>query len=176
MHGGTVEARSEGVGRGTTFTVRLPLATSVEGSTWRETPMPIASTERVHGSALAGMVVLIIDDERDARDAIATALAQCGAMTTAVGSAEQALRALDAALPDVVIGDIAMPGEDGYSLIRRLRNRPAARGGSVPAVALTAYGRLSDREAIMAAGYDECLTKPIDLGTLVGTLVRLTRR
>jgi CheY-like chemotaxis protein len=69
-----------------------------------------------------------------------------------------------------------MPGEDGYSLIRRLRDRPAARGGSIPAVALTAYGRLSDREAIIAAGYDECLTKPIELGMLVSTLARLTRR
>ncbi len=176
MHGGTVEATSAGIGQGTTMAVSLPLGTASETTARRDGSSPVTPTARVDRDALAGFAVLIVDDERDARESIATALAQCGALTTAVGSVGEALRALDAAVPDVLVGDIAMPGEDGYSLIRRLRSRPAASGGSIPAVALTAYGRLSDREAIIASGYDECLTKPIELDTLVGTLVRLTRR
>ena len=176
MHGGTVEATSAGIGQGSTFTVRFPLGTATEAEAQRAPSPPVMPAARVDGQALAGFAVLIVDDERDARESVATALAQCGALTTAVASVEEALQALDRAVPDVLVGDIAMPGEDGYSLIRRVRNRPAARGGGVPAVALTAYGRLSDREAIVAAGYDECLTKPIELGMLVSTLWRLSRR
>ena len=176
MHGGTVEATSAGIGQGTTFTVRLPLGTVVGSDTRADAHLPVTPTSPVDGHALDGFVVLVVDDEHDARESLATALSQCGAVTTAVGSVDEALRALDAAVPDVLVGDIAMPGEDGYSLIRRLRGRPAASGGSIPAVALTAYGRLSDRESIVAAGYDECLTKPIEIGALVATLVRVTRR
>jgi signal transduction histidine kinase len=176
MHGGTVEAASGGISQGTRFTVCLPLGVVAATDGRRDASPPVTPTARVDRHALAGFAVLIVDDERDARESIATALSECGALTTAVGSVADALHALDAAVPDVLVGDIAMPGEDGYSLVRRLRTRPAARGGSVPAVALTAYGRLSDREAIIAAGYDECLTKPIELAALVGTLVRLTRR
>ena len=139
---------------------------------------PPGGVERLvsDGSALGGLRILVVDDETDARDALTTALVQRGAVASAAESVDTAFRSIDAALPDVIVGDIAMPGEDGYSLIRRLRARPAAEGGLVPAVALTAYGRLSDREAILAAGYDDCLTKPIEIHELIAALRRLARR
>lgn len=86
------------------------------------------------------------------------------------------MEAITAEVPDVLVGDIAMPSEDGYSLIRRIRALPPERGGTMVAVALTAYGRLSDRAAILAAGYDECLTKPIELHELAAVVGRLARR
>jgi signal transduction histidine kinase len=174
MHRGSVEARSDGVGRGATFVVRLPADRPVVGAT----PALAVTTEVAPADpqALAGLRVLLVDDEDDAREAVATALAQRGATVATAASVAAALRAVDAEHPDVLIGDIAMPGEDGYSLIRRLRERDAATGGTIPALALTAYGRLTDRAQMLAAGFDECLTKPIAIDELAGVVRRLAHR
>jgi CheY-like chemotaxis protein/anti-sigma regulatory factor (Ser/Thr protein kinase) len=174
MHRGSVEARSDGIGRGATFVVRLPAdrptVTATPALATPEVPT-VADPE-----ALAGLRVLLVDDEDDARDAVATALTQRGAQVATAASVEAALGAVDGETPDVLIGDIAMPGEDGYSLIRRLRRRDAAEGGTVPALALTAYGRLADRAQMLAAGFDECLTKPIAIDDLAAAVRRLAKR
>lgn len=175
LHHGTVEARSPGRGQGATFFVRLPVATAAVVA-----PPPPLSPRGAGGAsdpdALAGLRILLVDDEEDAREAVATALAQHGAVVRTAGSADAAVQSFDDAVPDVMVGDIAMPGEDGYALMRRLRARGAGDGGRVAAVALTAYGRLKDRAQILAAGYDECLTKPIAVHELVAVLRRLARR
>ncbi len=171
LHGGSVAAKSAGVGQGSSFLVRLPLTAPTHSV--RPASEPIMGDI---ATSLAGLHVLVVDDEPDAREAIATALAQRGATTSAADSVTAALAVLDEVSPNVMVSDIAMPGEDGYSLIRRVRARPATAGGAVPAVALTAYGRLSDRQAILAAGYDECLTKPIEIHTLAAAIRRLVAR
>lgn len=176
LHHGSVEARSLGPGQGATFFVRLPVATAAVVAP----PPPLsprgAAATPPDPDALAGLRILLVDDEADAREAVATALAQHGALMRTAGSADEAVASFDGGVPDIMVGDIAMPGEDGYSLIRRLRARAAADGGHVAAVALTAYGRLTDRAQILAAGYDECLTKPIAVHELVAVLRRLARR
>jgi signal transduction histidine kinase len=175
LHHGTVEARSPGAGKGAAFFVRLPVATAAVVAPPR--PLSPGGTGTVPDpDALAGVRILLVDDEADAREAVATALAQHGALVRTAGSADEAVARFDDGVPDLMVGDIAMPGEDGYSLMRRLRARAADDGGRVAAVALTAYGRLTDRAQILAAGYDECLTKPIAVHELVGVLRRLARR
>jgi signal transduction histidine kinase len=175
LHHGSVEARSAGVGQGATFVVRLPVATAAVIAP----PPPLSAggaATAADPDALAGLRILLVDDEADAREAVATALAQHGAVVRTAASADEAVLSFDESVPDVMVGDIAMPGEDGYSLMRRLRARAAADGGQVVAVALTAYGRLTDRTSILGAGYDECLTKPIAIRDLVAVLRRLARR
>lgn len=171
MHRGSVAAESAGVGQGATFRVRLPIATPVSTPAVASTLAPPSGPP----VALDGMRVLLVDDEPDAREAIATALSQRGAAITTAGSPDEAMQAIAAEVPTVLVGDIAMPGEDGYSLIRRLRGLAPERGGRIPAIALTAYGRLSDRTAILAAGYDACLTKPVTVEELASTIHRFRR-
>jgi signal transduction histidine kinase len=174
MHRGSVRARSEGVGRGATFEVRLP----AERPSAAATPALAITADAAAAdpNALAGLRILLVDDEDDAREAVATALRQRGARVATAASVAAALGAVEAEPPDVLIGDIAMPGEDGYSLVRRLREREAVTGGTVPALALTAYGRLTDRAQMLAAGFDECLTKPIAIDELAAAVRRLAKR
>lgn len=112
----------------------------------------------------------MVDDEQDARDLVATVLAQAGAVVTAVGSAEEAIHAIRERAPMLLISDIGMPGEDGYSLIARVRALAPERGGAVPAVAVTAFTRPDDRARALVAGYTAHLPEPIDTRELV-TLV-----
>jgi CheY-like chemotaxis protein len=114
----------------------------------------------------------VVDDERDARDAIATVLELCGAEVTAVSSVADAMASLAQSTPDAIVSDIAMPTEDGFALIRRLRGDAGSR---VPALALTAYASAADQRRILAAGFDAYLTKPIDATELVDTVARLAR-
>ena len=144
LHGGTVHADSEGEGRGSTFTVKLPVAPVY---------METEAGERVHPAAretlptydcperLDGMKILIVDDERDTVEMLRVGLTHCGAEVTMAGSAAEALEALSSSIPDVMISDIGMPDMDGYELMRKIRSLPAESGGRVPAVALTAYAR-----------------------------------
>ncbi|HYY43093.1 MAG TPA: GAF domain-containing protein, partial [Pyrinomonadaceae bacterium] len=156
LHGGTVRAESLGAGQGSVFTVLLPVA-PVYQSAVRE--------ERVHPAArdtlpayecpdrLDGLKVLVVDDEPDTRELLKAGLGQCGAEVTIVGSVAEALEAIETTVPDLMISDIGMPGEDGYGLIRRVRGLPAEQGGKVPAIALTAYARVEDRMQALRAGY-----------------------
>jgi CheY-like chemotaxis protein len=112
--------------------------------------------------SLNGLRILIVDDELDALEYFSAVLRHCGGEVVAVTSAREALAALDQSVPDVLISDIGMPGEDGYALIQKVRARPAERGGRVPAVALTAYARSEDRMRALAAGFQMHLPKPCE--------------
>jgi CheY-like chemotaxis protein len=123
---------------------------------------------------LDGLRVLIVDDEEDARDLLAAVLSGSGATVVVTSSAAEGFDALTRNRPDVLLSDIAMPDEDGYSLIRRIRALPPEQGGRVPAIALTAYARLEDRKKALAMGFNIHLAKPVDpriLVSVVRTLV-----
>jgi CheY-like chemotaxis protein len=120
--------------------------------------------------ALEGLRVLLVDDERDTLEALAMVLAAAGAEVRTASSASRAFEVLSAWQPGVIVSDIGMPGEDGYTLIRRLRELPAERGGRVPAVALTAYARVQDRVKVLAAGFQMHTPKPIEPAELVAVV------
>jgi two-component system CheB/CheR fusion protein len=112
---------------------------------------------------LRGVRVLVVDDDPGGREAVAEMLGGMGAEVRASGSASDAMQTFEGFRPEVLVCDIAMPGEDGYSLIRRVRALGAARGGDVPAVALTALAEAGDRRRALAAGFQNYLTKPVDI-------------
>lgn len=161
LHGGTVHAGSAGEGRGTTIRVCLPVRLDLrtEEGMPVSCPRPTAATD--DGESLAGLTVLLVDDESDSRQIIATVLRQAGAEVAEADSAGAALSLLPLLQPDVVVSDIGMPEQDGLEMMRRLRSLPEEAGGQVPAVALTAYGRQEDRERALAAGYQQHLPKPV---------------
>jgi signal transduction histidine kinase len=167
LHGGAIEAASGGEGQGSTFVVTLPLLVG------HEPVMPRAEERPTRTPTLDGITVLVVDDEEDAREAMAVLLGQAGARVVSVGGAVDALEAMDRERPDVLLSDIAMPGEDGYALIRRVRGRDAAKGGRIPAAALTAYATLDDRAKAIRAGYDEHIPKPVDPTRLIAAVALL---
>ncbi|HEV7499462.1 MAG TPA: response regulator, partial [Vicinamibacteria bacterium] len=116
---------------------------------------------------------LVVDDEEDAREAMAVLLGQAGARVITAGGAAEAIAVLDREPPDILLSDIAMPGEDGYALIRRIRARPPDRGARIPAAALTAYATLEDRAKAMRAGFDEHIPKPVDPTRLIAAVAML---
>jgi len=122
-------------------------------------------------ASLAGARVLIVDDDADTRDVLVYALRAAGVKVTAVGSAGEALAALTAEASDLVISDLSMPGEDGFALVRRLRERDGGRRR--PAIALTAHARPDDRRRALAAGFDAYLVKPVEAKDLVALVARL---
>ncbi len=179
LHGGTISARSQGAGTGATFDVHLPsvIMPSID-PTGRDGLAVAAPPAPVDRSLLTGLHVLVVDDEEDARLLLKTALSQYGADVTVAASAAEAVIALDARQPDILLSDIGMPNEDGYALVRRLRARPLADGGGIPAVAITAYASASDRLAAQDAGYHAHIAKPFDpadVARLVDQLARARR-
>lgn len=178
LHGGEIIAQSDGPGLGSRFTIKLPILATSEsiGETWRR--HPIAGDEATHKTLrrLDGIRVLVVDDEPGTNEAVQALLTSCGAVVKIAGSAAEALQVLDGWKPDVLLSDIAMPGEDGYSLIRKVRERDAAGGGKVPAVALTAYAKIEDRVSILAAGFQMYLSKPADPNELVAVVGSLAAR
>jgi PAS domain S-box-containing protein len=179
LHGGEVGASSEGVGRGAVFVVSLPLATAertLERGEQRAQPSRPAADRPEPGDAtryLAGISVLLVDDEPDARDLLRLVLEHSGAEVQVADSAAEALQALRRSPPNVLISDIGMPGADGYDLIRQVRELGAAEGGSTPALALTAFARAADRLRAMDAGFQAHLSKPAEpseLTRIVATL------
>jgi CheY-like chemotaxis protein len=171
LHGGSIEAASPGEGKGSTFTVTLPLSLKDVGENAPGASADDDSTPAA--SRLAGVRILLVDDEEDAREAMVVLLSQAGARVQSVGSASEALMLLTANPPDLLLSDIAMPGEDGYALIRQVRALSADRGGHVPAAALTAYATLEDRRKALHAGYNEHLPKPVDPLRLIATVAGL---
>jgi PAS domain S-box-containing protein len=168
MHGGTVEATSPGEGQGSTFTVSLPML-PMEGGP-RLDPAAVAG-----GMAQCGGVhVLLVDDEADGRELLVVYLERCGAEVTAAGSAADALAAIERRTPDVLVSDIAMPGVDGYELVRRIRARPS--GESLPAIALTAHASADARVEAFRAGFDAYVPKPVDPAELTAVVSRFARR
>lgn len=168
-HGGTVLAVSPGLGRGATFTVTIPMSDASDSS---EAPIPAParpSTRR----ALDGLHVLAVEDDPDGREVLALLLRAAGADVLAVGSVREALQALDAARPDVVVTDIGLPEEDGYALIRQLRARESGRESTIPVVALTGFVRPEDRDRITAAGFQAYIRKPIEPDEILETVASL---
>ena len=157
MHGGETMASSDGPGKGATFDVHLPLARNILPE--RRVPPERPSSE-LPTVDLSDHSILVVDDDETTRDLMVTLLSQCGATVRAVGNAPEALQEFDVEIPGLVLADIGMPGEDGLSMMRRIRRRPPARGGLVRAVAISAYARPEDRQAALAAGYDDFLAKP----------------
>lgn len=170
-HGGSVTASSEGLGRGTTFSVTLPIGGPLADAS--DAPAQAAAPTDL----LNGVRVLVVDDDADTRELVTAVLRASGAHVAAAASTDEALRHADAGAPDVLISDLAMPARDGYALLRALHARGLAR--DVVSVALTAHARREDRERALGAGYDAYLTKPAEpaaLATRVRTLVDRRRR
>ena len=171
LHGGTVTAESPGKDQGATFTVKLPLKQR------RSLPPPLRGekkSDRMRPGILAGLKVLVVDDEPDNRDFLMVALEYFGASATAAATAAEAIDILQQSPPHILVSDIGMPAEDGYSLIRKVRSSASDKIKRLPAVALTAYASEEDRDRAIAAGYDEHLTKPIDPALFATVLAKLT--
>lgn len=177
LHGGTVYAHSAGEDKGATFTVKLPrLSVVAEAAHPQHSPRtvdPAVSHDNL--PALKGVRIVIVDDEPDSRDLLVATLEQCEAKVFAFASAHEALVAVSQLKPDVLVSDIGMPLEDGYSLIRKVRQLPAEQGGHIPAIALTAYARAEDRTRAIASGFQMHIPKPVEpaeLATVVASLAK----
>jgi len=173
LHGGTVSAYSEGINKGATFSTTFPLLA--------ERTEPIAAGHNGEMSAteirsLDGLRVLLVDDEAEARQIISTVITRTGAEVKACISADEAFAKLAEWKPDVILSDIAMPDEDGYSFIERVRSLPREKGGETPAAALTAYARDVDRRQALAAGFQMHIAKPISASQLITMIARLAGR
>jgi CheY-like chemotaxis protein len=179
LHGGSVQAHSQGEGHGSIFTVELP-----------ERPAPAAAPHSARDNGkerqvravperlpdVEGLHVLAVDDEPDARELIRHVLERARVRVTMASSAEEALGLIDRVSPDVLVSDIGMPGTDGYMFIRQIRQRTPDRSGTVPAIALTAYVREEDRQKMIAAGFTAHVPKPLDANELVRTVGHLSGR
>jgi signal transduction histidine kinase len=175
LHGGVVSARSDGLGQGATFVVRLPTAPLRSSRESAPHPEPSAATAKTFECPpeLGGRHILVVDDEPDTRELLRFVIEQCEATVTTCASGAEVIAALDSGSFDAIVSDIGMPGEDGHSLIRRIRARSPERGGRVPAVALTAYARGEDRVQALRAGFNMHLAKPIDASELLVVLATL---
>jgi PAS domain S-box-containing protein len=171
LHGGTVRAKSPGEGHGATFTVTLPL---IKGGRRVSGPVPVED-KAMTVQRFDGLHMLVVDDTPDTLELVGTVLEQSGVRVTRAASVAEALRALAREQPDVLISDIAMPGRDGYSLIRRTRALEA-RGHHLPAIALTAYADVDHRERALRAGYDRHLAKPVEPNELLEAVAALVER
>jgi two-component system, chemotaxis family, CheB/CheR fusion protein len=189
LHGGTVRAESAGKDQGSTFTIVLPIPAILLSPSDAEGPRSSAPPEigpappsvppeppaPLH-HILNGARVLVVDDEADARDALVGLLERYGAQVGAAGSVAEALVALGVALPDVLISDLGMPGADGYELIRQVRRLPATEGGSLPALAVSAYATEEHRKKSLATGFQRHFAKPVAAAELVIEVARLAGR
>jgi signal transduction histidine kinase len=166
LHGGTVTVASEGDGKGATFSVRLPVA--------RQQPAPITAPGPAEATpppmSLQGLRLLLVEDDADTREVVSALLRDVGVQVMAVDGVDAALKAIASVAPDVLVSDVGMAGRDGYDLIRSIRRLPPGRGGHVPAIALSAFARDSDRRDALDAGYDRHVAKPVEFETLVAAL------
>jgi CheY-like chemotaxis protein len=181
LHGGTVSAASPGRGRGATFTVTLPLAHSFTEFSGDERARlagagGITRSHVQDPDQLRDLRVLLVDDERDARELFISILTHYGAEVKACASAAEALQTLDEWRPDVLVSDIGMPGEDGYEFIRKVRAREPERGGRIPALALTAYAGTQDERRSLVMGYQMYTPKPVEPHKLAATIAILAGR
>ncbi|NYE60630.1 PAS domain S-box-containing protein [Duganella sp. 1224] len=174
QHGGTISAASEGEGRGACFTVRLPR---------RPAAAPLAATPAAaddaapgeHGAAhdLSGLQVLVVDDEADARELIKRILADCNAEVLTAATATEALQLLQHERPDLLVSDLGMPEVDGYGLLDRIRALGPARGGNLPAIALTAFARSEDRLKALSSGFLAHIAKPVEPNELIAKVAAM---
>ena len=174
-HGGEVSVASEGLGKGTTFTVQLPIG-GAQALAVAEPEFDVATNEDGGpeiGNALFGRTVLIVDDDVTTRDLLTTLLTDRGARVATADSAATALEWLEIEVPSIIVADVGMPGQDGLSMMRVIRRRPPLKGGTVPSVALSAFARAEDRHAALSAGFDEYLTKPALPADVLGAMARV---
>ncbi|AKJ00610.1 PAS domain S-box-containing protein [Archangium gephyra] len=178
LHGGTVEAQSAGKGQGATFTVLLPLVAprAAEAEPARVLPQHPPQLPADYPKALHGRHILVVDDDKDTRELVATLLQEGKARVSIADSAAQALELMNREPPELIISDIGMPGMDGYALIQAVRTRAPELGGRVPAVALTAYARQEDQAAALRAGFDSHVAKPLEPAELLWVLATLLKR
>ncbi len=177
LHGGDIQAESPGVGHGSTFTARFPrspvTATSLDPRVYSQADQIVDLAENPD---LAGIRVLVVEDDDDARGLVEKVLQTQGASVKTASSAREALTILESERVDVLLSDIEMPGTDGYQLIKELRLRPSQQGGAVPAAALTAYARTEDRLRALRAGFQLHLAKPVQPSELVTVVFSLAAR
>jgi signal transduction histidine kinase/ActR/RegA family two-component response regulator len=178
LHGGSVRASSDGEGQGACFTVSLPvLAVSDQAR-----PLPTPARAEVDAPVLPGAIdlrglkLLLVDDEQDGRQLVEHMLRGVGAEVVSVDSAQAAMQALQGFRPDALVSDIGMPGENGYELIQRIRALPESAGGTMPAVALTAFARAEDRQRALEAGFQLHVAKPVEQADLLAALATLDIR
>jgi len=189
LHGGTVEAQSAGEDQGATFTIILPIpallmqpagagagAEQSEEAASLDLATPVEAAPDPERSLLAGLSVLVVEDDADSRESLVRVLEQYGARGTGAATAREAIRAVEVAVPDVLVSDIGMANEDGYDLIRQVRMLPAHRGRDLPALAVTAYGEEGDRLRAIAAGFQAHVAKPVAPRELVIEVARLAGR
>lgn len=169
LHAGTVSASSDGVGKGSVFTVRLPIATA------RSAVAVKPSSDSAPFEKLSGIRVLVVDDDADSCEVVRRILVDCKAEVAIATSADEGLATIDKFRPNLLISDIGMPGKDGYALIRELRSNPAISSYSIPAVALTAFARSQDRIQSLKAGFSMHISKPVDPHELVHVVGALAR-
>ncbi len=176
IHGGSIRAESAGEGRGATFTISLPMIESgvrapAALADVREQSMAITAPQ-----LLSGVNVLLVDDDSDTLKLMTAALTRRQATVTAVSSAGEAIQAIQRRRPDVLVSDIAMPGEDGYGLIEKVRSLEAGDAENIPAVAITAYAKDEDRERALSSGFQIYLAKPVEVTELISVVARAARR
>ena len=179
MHGGTVEASSDGESKGATFTVKLPMivARVEQRDIERPHPAPAGTISDEPSARLDGVRVMVVDDEPDTREMLRIMIGELGAVVKLCASSEEAIRMLGEWRPDIIVSDIEMPDEDGYELIRKVRRAEANGGrGKVPAIALTAYGRVEDRVRALSAGYQMHIAKPAEPTELAAVIASLAAR
>ena len=175
IHGGTISATSEGVGKGSRFVIRLPVGPLVSGTLGiRRMPALETPSDADLMPSMRGLRVLIVDDERDARELISFVLERAEIEVRVAASAAEAMTALETFTPHVIVSDIGMPNEDGYTLIRRIRTLTAADKRNIPAIALTAYAHNENRTRALVEGFNAYLTKPVEPHALVRTVVELS--
>ena len=176
LHGGTIEAHSEGLSRGSTFIVNLPVLPVLQPDVIEQPAHP----SHAMGVAfefppeLRGLKVLVVDDEPDARELLVTLLQQCDAVPIEASSALSALDAM-AERPDIIVADIGMPVMDGYELLRSIRALQPGEGGRTPAAALTAYARAEDRRQALKAGFEMFIPKPVEPSEFLVVVAALAR-
>jgi PAS domain S-box/PAS domain S-box len=179
LHGGTVYADSAGAGRGSTFTIELPQTISSKRAKNRQAETASLYHNENHNAyrqplpSLEGVLVLVVDDDRDTLEMVTAVLTEYGATVQGAASAAEAIDTLQWYRPDVLVSDLAMPDEDGYSLIRKVRASEAESGQQIPAVALTALARVDDRMRALSAGFNMFVPKPVEPDELIAAIANL---
>jgi signal transduction histidine kinase/CheY-like chemotaxis protein len=179
LHGGSVEAQSDGIGQGACFSVNLPVALLPFSTGRGERAQPRASLSppvAMEVVDLSGVRILVVDDDPDTREMLGRVLTECGADVERAGSSAEALAIIERRSPDLLVSDIGMPDADGYELLRGVRRLERERGGRLPAIALTALARSEDRTRALRAGFLVHIAKPVEPAELVATVASVTGR
>ena len=179
LHGGTIRAVSPGAGQGASFILKLPIMVvhdAVPAKTTTPLQLPGDSIQPAEQARLDGVRVLVVDDEQDTRVLLKTVLTECGAQVDTVATAADALESLQLNQTDLLLSDIEMPGEDGYSLIRKVRESEKWEQRGIPAIALTAHARATDRLQALSAGFQLHMPKPVEPAELIVAIANLTNR